>query len=112
MVSPGKRTLQYGIEISVNTVKSTSRYVVRGIGLSRTWRNIVQAFTTHCKVLTHEIIVRDVTDSESASESDGIRHFFLKSEIRLILKIRLQWIYGFRNCCFSPIYLLFIQLFS
>jgi len=37
---------------------------------------------------------------------------FLKSEIRLILKIRSQQIYGFRSCCFSPIYLLFIQLFS
>ena len=36
---------------------------------------------------------------------------FLKSEIRRILTIWSQRIYEFRNCCFSPIYLLFIQLF-
>ena len=70
---------------------------------------------TACQYPTNSIIamkheqIRDVTDS--ASESDGIRHF-LKSEIRRMLKIRSQRIYGFRNCCFSPIYLLFLQLFS
>ena len=56
-----------------------------------------------------EISTVRVTDSESASETDGIQHFF---EIRRILKIQSQRIYGFRSCCYSTIYLLFIQLLS
>ena len=47
----GKRTLQCGIVISVNTGRITSRYVERGTRLNRMWRSIAQAFTSHCKVL-------------------------------------------------------------
>ena len=70
---------------------------------------LIQLEHQRCEIITRApVYSRDVTDSESASESGT----FLKSEIRRILKVRSQRIYGFRNCCFSPIYLLFIELFS